>query len=128
MHRDQAVATRRRVHERRAEPRLQLVEAAPQRQQRRMHGRVRGAVAEEAGLDEVAGRRGLGALGEEQHECRLLLSEANVALAELYRASRGIELESPESIRPWSPGASLDEPRREVGVDVRHGHVALPEV
>src|SRR3989441_1201525 len=106
MHRDQAVAARGGVHERRAEPRLELVETAAQRQQRRMDSGVRGIVPEQAGLDEFAGRRRLGTLGEEQDERRLLLGQANVALAELHGAPCRIELESPESIRPRSPGAS----------------------
>src|SRR5689334_7475652 len=115
MYGDQAVAARRRMDERRPEPRLQLVEPPAQRQQRRVHGRVRGVVAEQPGLDEVAGRGGLGPLGKEEDERRLLLGKARVALTELHRASRRVELQPAEPVGAGPARASLDEAGGEIG-------------
>src|SRR4029077_18322548 len=57
-----------------------------------------------------------------------LWGQADLALAELYGAPRRVELEPAELVAPRAAGAALDQPRREVGVDVGHGDVALDEV
>src|SRR6266508_3983948 len=124
---DQAVAASRGVDERRPEAGLELVEPAAQREQRRVDGRVRRVVAEQAGLDEVACGGRLGALGEKQDEGRLLLGEASLRLAQLDRAPGRVEDELAEAVGAGTPCAALDQPRSEVGVDVGHGHVALDE-
>ena len=128
MNGDQAVPAGRGTNEGRPQPWLELVEAAPQGEERGVHRRVGRVVAEEAGMDQVAGGRRFRALGEEQDQRGLLLGKADVTLAHLYGAAGGIELEAPEAIAPGPPGAPLDQARGEVGVDVRHRHVALDEV
>src|SRR5579864_4614716 len=95
---DQAVAARRRAHEPRTEVRLELIEAAAQREQRRVHRRVRRVVAEQAGLDEVARGGRLRALREEQDERGLLLCQPDLHRSELDPAASRIELETAEPI------------------------------
>src|SRR6266851_725074 len=115
MNRDEAVAAGRGVDERRAQAGLQLVEPSAEGQERGVDGGMGGVVAEEPRLDEVAGGRGLGALGEEQDERRLLLGQARLALAELHRPPRRVELEAAEAVAPRTARATLDQPRRQVG-------------
>src|SRR6266436_5317467 len=100
MNRNQAVAARGGMDESGPQPGLELVEAAPQSQQRRVHGRMRGVVAEQARLDQVSCRRRLGTLREEQHESSLLLGQSGLLLAQSHRAPRRIELQPAETVIP----------------------------
>src|SRR5690348_6104492 len=114
MDRDQTVTAGRRVDEGRPQARLELVEPAAEREQRRVNRRVGGVAAEQAGVDEVARRRGLRALGQEEYERRLLLGEPGVALAEPDRPPRRVELEAAEPVAAGPAGAALDQPGGEV--------------
>src|SRR5437870_11697971 len=98
MNGDQAVPAGRGTNEGRPQPWLELVEAAPQGEDRGVHRRVGRVVAEEAGMDQVAGGRRFRALGEEQDQRGLLLGKADVTLAHLYGAACGIELAAPEAV------------------------------
>ena len=89
---------------------------------------MRGVRAEKSGLDQIARCRRLGPLRQVEDEGGLLRGEADGLLARAQRAPRRIELEAAKAIAARPSGAALDEPRREVGVDVRHRHVALDEV
>src|SRR5260370_27062815 len=96
MDRDQAGAASRRMENGRAEPGLQLIEAAAEREERGVDRRVGGVVAEQSGLDEVAGRGGLGALGEEEDQGGLLPSPPRIAPAQLRGPPRWIEPQAAE--------------------------------
>src|SRR5438094_9595422 len=111
MDRDETVPPRRRAHEGRAQAGLEVVEAAAQRQESRVHGRVRGVVAKQAGLDQVARGRGLGALGKKEDERRLLLRQPRLPLAEADDPAGRVELQAAEAIRPRTARAALDEAR-----------------
>src|SRR4029077_12815710 len=93
-----------------------------------MYGRMRRVGAEQTGLDQVSGGCRFRALGKVQHQRGLLRGQADLALAELYGATCRVELEPAELVAPWPAGSALDQPGREVGVDVGHGDVALDEV
>src|SRR5207244_1088985 len=107
MHRHQAVAPSRSMHECRAQSRLEVIEAPPQRQQRRVHSRMRRVVAKQSGQDEVARGHGLGSLGKKQDEGGLLLSQACLPFPELHGSPRRVELEPAETIAAGTAGAAL---------------------
>src|SRR2546430_5955582 len=100
MHRDQAVAACRGVHEGRTEAGLELVEATSQGDQRRVHCRMRRVVAEQARLDEAAGGRRLATLRHEEDQRRLLLVQSNVTVSDFHRPPNRVELQLAESIPP----------------------------
>src|SRR5215472_14995766 len=95
---DETVTARRSVDERCAEPGLELVEPAPQREERRVDSRVGGVVAEQTGLDQIARGCGLGSLRQEQHERSLLLGQPHFSVVHPDDTLRRVELESPEAI------------------------------
>src|SRR4029077_4192145 len=128
MYGDETVTASRGVHERCAQAGLELVQTPAQGQKRGVHRGVGRVVTEEPGLNQVACGRGFRALGQEKHECRLLLRETDLALVHAHHALRRVELQAPEAVGARPPGATLDQARREIGVDVRHRHVALDEV
>src|SRR4030081_3306119 len=94
----QVVPPRGRPQQLLTQSRLESVETPPQSQQRRMHRRVSGVRAKQAGVDQVSRRRGLGALGEKEHQRSLLLGEANLAAADLDGSVRRVELEASEAV------------------------------
>src|SRR6202165_4382550 len=93
-----------------------------------MHRGVGGITPEQSRLDQVTGRRRLGALRQVQHQCRLLWGETYLGVAELDHAPSGVELQASKSIAARAPGAPLDQACGEVRVDVGHRDIALDEV
>ena len=89
---------------------------------------MRGVSTKQPSLNEVAGGGRLRSLGKVQDQRSLLRGESDLALAELHRAPRGVELESPELVAARPAGAAFDQAGGQVGVDVRHRDVALHEV
>src|SRR5579859_7430473 len=124
MDRHQGVSTCRGTHEIGTEPWLELVQPPPQCEESRVDRGIGSIVAKESGLDEVSCRCGFGALGQEEHDGGLLLRQPNLLVVELDTAPGGIELDASKAVAAGTAGATLHKPGRQVGVDMRHRHVA----